>query len=171
MTNIDDSLFFFPANNGTVGNGEWQNWDVTDGLMNVDGDSGAGEITLADYATANPGATLVNAPFDDDPRRRCDLADHRRRAGWRHDPQTRGEYFVDRVIVGEDNQDTLFDFGPNAETDGGTTASPSNPAHMQGWQHQAYDDVDYLNSNQEFVNGPGTRAGRRWQPEVRAEHG
>ena len=149
--NIDASLFFFPANNGTVVNGEWQNWNVTDGLMNVDGDSGAGEISLADYAAAHPDAKLVNVPFD---------ADHDAGAvslmAGAANTQTRGEYFVDRVIVGENDQDTLFDFGPSDETDGGTTPLTVDPDHAQGWQHQAYDDVFYLNSNQEFVAGPGT---------------
>ena len=29
-------------------------------------------------------------------------------------------------------------------------------ANLQRWAHQAYDDVNYLKSNQEFVAGPGT---------------
>ena len=148
---IEDSLFFFPANNGTVVNGQWQNWDVTGGLMNVNGDSGAGEVSLADYAAANPTATLVNAPFDDT----HDAGAVSLMAGAAN-TQTRGEYFVDRVIVGENDQDTLFDFGPSAETDGGTTPLTVEPGTLQGWQHQAYDDVNYLNSNQEFVTGPAT---------------
>jgi hypothetical protein len=146
---IDASLFFFPANNGTVVNGEWQNWDVTGGKINVGGDSGAGETTLAAYAAAHPDAKLVNVPFD---------ADHDAGAlsliAGAADTQTRGEYFVDRVIVGENNQDTLFDFGPSAETNGGTTDLTVDPAHAQGWAHQAYDDVNYLTSNQAFVSGP-----------------
>ena len=150
-TTIEDSLFFFPANNGTVVNGEWQNWNVTDGLMNVGGDSGAGEISLADYATANPTATLVNAPFDDT----HDAGAVSLMAG-ASNTQTRGEYFVDRVIVGENDQDTLFDFGADAETDGGTTDTTVDAANMHGWAHQAYDNVNYLASNQEFVNGPAT---------------
>ena len=116
MDTIEDSVFFFPANNGTVVNGQWQNWDVTGGLINVGGDSGAGEMTLAQYATANPTATLVNAPFDET----HDAGSVALIAGAAN-TQTRGEYFVDRVIVGQNDQDTLFDFGPSAETDGGTT--------------------------------------------------
>ena len=148
---LDTSLFFFPANNGTVVNGEWQDWDVTGGLMNVDGDSGAGEISLEDYAAAHPDATLVNDPYD---------ATHDAGAvsliAGAANTMTRGEYFVDRVIVGQSGQDTLFDLGPNAETDGGTTHLTVQPGQLQGWKHQAYDDVNYLNSNQEFVAGPGT---------------
>ena len=147
----DTSLFFYPANNGNVVNGEWQNWNVTDGLMNVNGDSGTGEVSLADYAAANPLATLVNNRFD---------ADHDGGAislmAGAANTMTRGEYFVDRVIVGNDGQDTLFDFGPSAETNGDTAHLTVDPANAQGWQHQAYDEVNYLNSNQRFVAGPGT---------------
>ena len=147
----DTSLFFYPANNGDVVNGEWQNWDVTGGLMNVGGDSGAGDISLAGYAAAHPDATLVNNRFD---------ADHDGGAvslmAGAANTMTRGEYFVDRVIVGNGGQDTLFDFGSSTETEGDTTNLTVDPDHAQGWQHQAYDDVNYLNSHQEFVAGPGT---------------
>ncbi|GAB3772745.1 hypothetical protein GCM10027600_33070 [Nocardioides ginsengisegetis] len=147
----DTSLFFFPANNGTVVNGVWQDWNVTDGLMNVDGDSGAGQISLAAYAAAHPNAVLANNRFD---------AGHDGGAvsliSGDSNTMTRGEYFVDRVIVGNDHQDTLFDFGPNAETDGGTSQLTVDPGHAQGWHSQAYDDANYLSSDQQFVAGPGT---------------
>lgn len=152
MTTIEDSVFFFPANNGTVVNGEWQNWDVTGGLINVNGDSGAGEMTLAQYSTAHPTATLVNAPYNGTG---PDAGALSLIAGDAN-TMTRGEYFVDRVIVGNDGQDTLFDFGPSAESNGGTTDLTVDPDHAQGWKHQAYDDAYYLYSNQEFVSGPGT---------------
>jgi hypothetical protein len=151
---LDTSLFFYPANNGPVVNGQWQDWDVTNGLMNVNGDSGAGETTLAQYAAAHPDAHLVNQPVVD--------------GQGTHDAgavslisgaaatMTNGEYFVDRVIVGRSGQDTLYDFGPDAETDGGTTQRTVDPDHAQGWQHQAYDNANYLTSDQQFVRGPGT---------------
>ncbi len=86
---MDTSLFFFPANNDAqqdVVNGAWQHWDVAGGLMNVDSDSGAGEISLADYAAAHPDAVLVNDPYDEDARRRRGLADDRC-LGERADPR------------------------------------------------------------------------------------
>ena len=150
---LDTSLFFFPANNGTVVNGEWQDWDVTGGLMNVDGDSGAGEISLEDYAAAHPDATLVNDPYD---------ATHDAGAvsliAGAANTMTRGEYFVDRVIVGQSGQDTLFDLGPNAETDGGTTHLTVDASNLRGWVHRAVDGNtgNALSTDQEFVSGPAT---------------
>jgi hypothetical protein len=153
--NTDDSLFFYPANNGTVVNGQWQNWDVSGGDIDVNGDNG-GTTTLAQYAADNPGATLVNDKFD---------VDHDAGAlsliaggglGGSSDPQINGEYFVDRVIVGNDDQDTLYDLGGGSEANGGTTDLTVDPAHSQGWQHQAYDNDVYLTSNQLFVDGPAT---------------
>ena len=70
--------------------------------------------------------------------------------------QTRGEYFVDRVIVGSSGQDTLFDFGPAAESNGGTDDVTVTAENLQGWAFQSYDDVNYLDSDQQFVAGPGT---------------
>lgn len=155
--NTDDSLFFFPANNGDVQQGTWQSWNAADGLWNVDGDTGvSGATTLADYVTAHPDATLVNDPFD---------AQHDAGAlallvggglGGNQDPQTNAEYFVDRVIVGQSGDDTLYDFGGGSEVNGGTTDLTVDPDHLQGWKHQAYDNVDYFSSNQMFVDGPGT---------------
>ena len=147
----DTALFFYPGNNGPVVNGEWQNWDVIGGLLNEGGDSGQGEISLEDYVADHSNAKLVNNRYDAD----HDGGSISLIAGDAN-TMTRGEYFVDRVVVGEAGQDTLFDFGPNTETDGGTTHLTVQPGQLQGWKHQAYDDVNYLNSNQEFVAGPGT---------------
>ena len=72
------------------------------------------------------------------------------------DPQASGEYYVDRVIVGKNGQNTLFDFGGDNETRGATTAVTVDPDHARGWAKQAYDDDVYLSSNQTFVTGPGT---------------
>ncbi len=153
---LDTSLFFYPGNNGTVVNGEWQNWDVTGGKMNVDGDSGAGEISLADYAAAHPDAHLINQPYVDN-QGTHDAGAVSLMAG-AAETQTRGEYFVDRVIVGKSNVDTLFDLGPNAETTGSTTRKTVAPGSLQGWNHRAVDGSTNgpLSTDQEFVQGPGT---------------
>jgi hypothetical protein len=151
----DDSLFFFPANNkdqegDTPANDKWQTWDVAHGKIDVGGDHG-GETTLADYVSTHSGATLVNDPFDNV---------HSAGAlalivgGGSNDSQTNGEYFVDRVIVGENNQDTLYDFGGGSEVNGDTTDLTVDPAHLQGWKHQAYNNDIYLDSNQALVDGP-----------------
>jgi len=124
--NTDDSLFFFPANNGTVVNGEWQNWDVAGGTIDVNGDNG-GTTTLAQYAANHPGATLVNDPYDNvHDAGAIALITGGSLAG-DTDPQTNGEYFVDRVIVGDANQDTLYDLGGGSEVNGGTTDLTSTP--------------------------------------------
>jgi hypothetical protein len=60
----DTSLFFFPGNNidqAPVANGEWQSWDVANGRVNEDGDTGlAGATSLAAFVADHPNATLVN---------------------------------------------------------------------------------------------------------------
>jgi hypothetical protein len=150
---IDASLFFFPANNGTVVNGQWQNWDVAGGTINVDGDGGA-TTTLADYAVAHPDAVLVNAPFDNSHDAGALSLIAGGALGGNSDPQINGEYFVDRVIVGNANQDTLYDLGGGSEVTGATTDLTVDPADDQGWKFQAYNDVDYLTSNQAFLDGP-----------------
>lgn len=152
----DDSLYFYPANNGTVVNGEWQTWDVTAGKIDVGGDHG-GETTLAAYA-AEPGhenAKLVNDPYDSiHSAGAISLIAGGALAGGT-DPQINGEYFVDRVIVGENNQDTLYDFGGGTVVNGGATDLTVDPTHDQGWKHQAYDNAVYFASNQALVDGPG----------------
>jgi hypothetical protein len=152
---IDTSLFFFPANNGTVVNDEWQSWDVSGGTIDVNGDNG-GTTTLGAYASAHPDAVLVNAPYDSTHDAGAISLITGGALGGDGDPQTRGEYFVDRVIVGQNDTDTLFDLGGGNETDGDIADVTVDPAHDRGWRHQAYDNVDYFASNQEFVDGPGT---------------
>lgn len=158
----DASLFFYPAHNGdqqAVANGVWQNWDVARGKVNVDG-AGGPATTLAAYAAAHSGSTLVNNNDPDDGN--ATTADGGALAlvtggasGGSTDPQANGEYFVDRVIVGADGVDTLFDFGPNRTNLGATSALMVDPDNLQGWYHQAYDHLEYLDSNQSFVSGPG----------------
>jgi hypothetical protein len=150
---VDDSLFFFPANNGSVVNGQWQHWDVSAGLIDVDGDNG-GEMSLEAFADAHPDAKLVNAPYDDTHDAGAISLITGGSLGGDTDPQTNGEYFVDRVIVGAEGKDTLFDLGSSTETAGATTRSTVDPGHDQGWKHQAYENSGgYLTSNQAFVDG------------------
>jgi hypothetical protein len=155
---IDQTLYFFPANNSDqnpAANGVWQSWDVSGGEIDVDGDNG-GTTTLADYAASHADAVLVNAPFDESHDAGAISLITGGQMGGDGDSQTNGEYFVDRVIVGQNDQDTLFDFGGNDETNGGTTNEIVDPANDQGWKHQAYGDVDYYDSTQKFVDGPET---------------
>lgn len=155
----DASLFFFPANNADqqpVANGVWQNWDVGNGKISVDGDSGPGGTTTIDqYVTAHPTSTLVNNNGGQPDGGSIALINGGSQGG-DTDPQTNGEYFVDRVIVGESDDDTLYDFGPSAETDGGETPYTVDPAHAHEWYHQAYDSAtdEDLTSSQKFVEGP-----------------
>jgi hypothetical protein len=72
------------------------------------------------------------------------------------DPQINGEYFVDRVVVGQSGNDVLYDFGGGSEVSGSIAGLTVDPTHAQGWRHQAYDLVDYLDSDQQLVDGPGT---------------
>jgi hypothetical protein len=161
----DQQLFFFPANNAdqqSVANGVWQHWDVANGVVNVGGDTGvSGSTTLAAYAAAHDGATLVNnADANDGTETTADGGAIALIVGGNNsgssDAQANGEYFVDRVVVGVEGADTLFDLG--AKTGLQTTATSSvtvDPNNLQGWYHEAYDAVDYLDSNQTFVDGPG----------------
>jgi hypothetical protein len=160
-TTPDDSLFFIPANNGdqqAVENGDWQSWDVDDGHLSVNGDSGPGNtVTLDQYVQDNPNATLVNnangAPEGGSIAlvTGCGM-------GGDTDPQRNGDYFVDRVVVGVNDADTLYDFEGPAETDQGTTMQTVDPDSRAPWTSQAYDyqTGNTLNSNQTFVPGPAT---------------
>jgi len=152
----DASLFFFPANNpgqNTIANNVWQNWDVANGTIDVDSDNG-GTTTLAAYAAAHTDATLVNDKFDVNHDAGSLSLIAGGALGGDTDPQTNGEYFVDRVIVGNSGQDTLYDLGGGTEANGGTTDLTVDPSHDQGWKAQAFDNVDYLTPNQTFVDGP-----------------
>ncbi|GAB3776363.1 hypothetical protein FB382_000044 [Nocardioides ginsengisegetis] len=156
----DHSLYFFPANNvdragHPVANGQWQDWDVDSGKISVDGDGGPGATTtLAQYASDNPGAKLVNNDAGKPDGGALALVTGGNDAG-NADPQNNGRYDVDRVIVGQAGVDTLFDFGPDSETSGATSQQTVEPGHAQGWASQAYDNVNYLTSDQQFVEGPG----------------
>ena len=157
----DDSLFFIPANNSgqqPVANGEWQNWDVDSGQLSVNGDSGPGNtVTLQQYAENNPGATLVNNGDGSATGGSIALVTGCGMGG-DTDSQRNGDYFVDRVIVGTNDADTLYDFEGPEETDQGTTMDTVDPDSTSPWTSQAYDyqTGNTLNSNQTFVAGPGT---------------
>jgi len=157
----EDSLFFIPANNSDqqgVVNGDWQSWDVDDGHLSVNGDSGAGgTVTLDQYVQNNPAATLVNnangAPEGGSIAlvTGCGM-------GGDTDSQRNGDYFVDRVVVGVNDADTLYDFEGPEETNQGTTMQAVDPDHRTPWTSQAYDyqTGNTLTSNQTFVAGPAT---------------
>ena len=156
----DASLFFFPANNGEqqpVVNGEWQNWDVANGDLSVNGDNGPNDtVTLDEYVATHPDATVVNNA-DGGPLggglalvTGCGM-------GGDSDPQRKGNYYVDRVVVGDDDADTLYDFEGRAESEGDIDEQTVDPDHRAPWVSQAYDYVTGrdLTSNQTFVSGPG----------------
>ena len=154
--NTDDSLFFYPANNSgqqAVENGVWQTWDVANGVLNVNGDGGP-TTTLAAYAAGHAGATLVNDMFDSTHDAGALALVVGGTLAGDTDPQINGEYFVDRVIVGENGDDTLYDLGDTSEVTGAVTDVTVDPTHAQGWAHQAYNNDVYLDSNQSFVDGP-----------------
>jgi len=157
----DDSLFFIPANNGAqqpVANGEWQDWDVDSGQLSVNGDSGPSDTTtLAQYATAHPGAKLVNNGDGSATGGSIALITGCGNGG-DTDSQRNGDYFVDRVVVGANGSDTLYDFEGPAETNQGTTMQTVDPDHSGPWTSQAYDyqTGSNLTSNQTFVPGPAT---------------
>ena len=125
----DNSLFFFPANNGDAS------------LPTVSGRTGTSRAAdrtstatpapgsaSRQYAAAAPERGAGQQPFRPEPRRRRDRAGHGRRHGGDQDPQTNGEYEVDRVIVGKSNVDTPLRLRPERRDRRGTTQkSPSTP--------------------------------------------
>lgn len=145
---VDDSLFFFPANNAdqhAIINNEWQHWNVADGKVSLNGDIGPGDTTtLAAYATANPAATLVNN--NGGQANGGSIATIVGcAAGGNADPFTNGVYYIDRVIVGENGEATPYDFETSAsETDAGTVTVGTNEQHLHGWVHSAYDEPGLL---------------------------
>lgn len=157
----DASLFFYPANNAQqqpVANGVWQQWDVANGKVSVDGDGGpAATTTLSAYATANPGSTLVNNDGGKPEGGSLALINGGADGG-DTDTQANGEYFVDRVIVGKAGIDTLYDLGGNDEKAGTVANALVGPRHLAGWMQQSFDAVTDANltSTQRFVAGPRT---------------
>jgi hypothetical protein len=158
----DDSLFFYPSNNAdqhAIVNGEWQNWDVANGVVNVNGDDGPqGAMTIQAYATSHPGATLINNNGGD-PTGGSIATIVGCAGGGNDDTYRNGTYNVDRVIVGDNGQDTLFDFENGAnETSDPSAQQTIDPNNMGPWAQSAFDptqDPGDLVSNQQFVRGPG----------------
>lgn len=164
VAGVDHSVYFYPADNAdqqAVANGVWQNWDVAGGKLSVDGDGGAATTkTLAEVKAMFPDAVLENNAYTSDVRQGGAIALINGGAGGgNNDPEVNGTYDVDRVIVGAEGTDTLFDFGGNSETNGTVAAKVVDPEHLQGWAHQAYDNENYLDSDQTFVKGPGGASG------------
>lgn len=165
---VDDSLFFYPSNNqdtaanphGIV-NGRWQNWNVAEGLVNVNGDDGpSNAMTLQAYAATHQNATLINNNGGAATGGSISTVVGCGSLG-NDDTFRNGTYNVDRVIVGKSGQDTLFDFETSRRDE---TSQPSalvtvTEQHLRGWVHRAFiDDPDYheVTTNQRFVRGPAS---------------
>lgn len=156
----DQKLYFFPANNvdqAPVLNGVWQNWDVRNGHLNVDGDGGPdATVTWDEYVAANPNAQVVHENFEGYSIGGGVTLLTGGAGGGGTDPQIHGRYFVDRVIVGVDGADTLYDFGLGAGDDLGTSEQFTvKQAALQGWEQQAfsYESGRKLPVRQAFVTG------------------
>jgi hypothetical protein len=96
----DDTLYYFPGNNGSVAQSTWQNWDAASGLWNVGSDTGIpGAVTLADYVVAHPDATIV---VNSDP---SDLTQPQGGVaflvGGGGASQMDGSYFLDDITIGK----------------------------------------------------------------------
>ena len=92
---VDDTLLFIPANNGTVAQGAWQNWDAAAGLWSVNGDEGkAKAVTLAQYFVAHPDAAITKNAYEDRPGGGVALL-----VGASGATQMDGEYFLDGVTI------------------------------------------------------------------------
>lgn len=151
----DTSLYFFPADNAgeqAVKDDVWQSWDVANGRISVDGDNGPNDTTtLAEFAAAHPAATIVN------PNGGGLALLNGGAQGGAGDTQVNGVYNVDRVIVGAEGTDTLFDFGTHAEAAGDEHLTAVNDQQLVGWVHTATSSAgDAIASDQQFVRGPGT---------------
>lgn len=154
----DTSLYFIPANNGTVTQGTWQTWDVAHGKLSVNGDDGAqAAVSLSAFLADHPQATLVN---NDEGKPTggalalltgCGL-------GGNTDTQRNGVYYVDRVIVGASGKDTLYDLGSGNESKGETSTEVVDPSNGQGWVGQAWDAATNrsLAPTRTFVPGPAS---------------
>jgi hypothetical protein len=95
----DDTLFFYPANNGTPVSGSWQTWNAGNGVWTVNGDPGdAGSVSLADYVVAHPDAKIVvNADPDAPAQPQGGTAFL---VGGGGAGQTNSQYFLDNITIG-----------------------------------------------------------------------
>jgi hypothetical protein len=130
------SLFFFPGNNPgqqAVAEDVWQTWNVAEGQLSVDSDGGP-VTTLADYAAAHPGVTLVNNNYVGSGHPDSEFGAVGIVVGCGGDTQNNGTFNADAVIVGlTDGPVTTYDFEPTAAPGGGgggggAAASPSASA-------------------------------------------
>lgn len=160
----DTKLYFFPANNGDqqeVANDVWQSWTATQttGKFSVDGDGGPqATTTLAAFVAEHPDATLVHEGFTHASQGGALGLLTGGSEGGDTDPQVNGTYNVDRVIVGVDGADTLYDLGKNDVTIGAVVDDTLTAGDLAGWTLQAYDWVNgpALTPSATFVSGPKT---------------
>ena len=93
----DDSLYFYPANNGAPVQNTWQTWDAGTGVWGVNGDQGPQSVTLATYALTHPDATIVKNEDPSD----LDQVDGgvAFMVGGGGATQMNGEYFIDAITI------------------------------------------------------------------------
>lgn len=159
------SLFFFPANNGDVAQSTWQTWNVLDGTISVDGDSGpAGTSSVGAYAQAHPAARVVNNNAGAPTGGGLSIATGCGGAGTRLSKAN-----TDRVVIAaaaEGEQDAfsrVYDFEKDNLTFAPMSTVTVNKSNetAQGFTRQGYLDADpdggpaYL-SNSSYVVGPAT---------------
>ena len=94
----DDTLFYYPANNGAPEQGKWQTWDAGTGSWTEVGDPVA-TFTLAQYATDHPGATIVKNEDAAD-LSQVDGGVAVMVGGSGLNTQMDGEYFIDSIKIG-----------------------------------------------------------------------
>jgi hypothetical protein len=128
----DRSLFYFPANNGTVQRDTWQTWVADEGKWNADGDSGPAEAySLAHWIAQYDGATVLGRA-DGVNANGCGLPECGGLAFQvgGSDTNTGGSYYLDRLLVGVTANSsvatqTLYDLEPVRPT-----VSVSGPSHV-----------------------------------------
>ena len=95
----DEQLFFFPANNGSVQQSTWQDWNAGDGVWSVGGDAGpADSFPLDQYVAEHPDARIGSEGNQDGTNGGVTFMVGG--GGSDYDAQRNGEYFLDAVKVG-----------------------------------------------------------------------
>jgi hypothetical protein len=135
----DRSLFYYPANNGTVQRGIWQDWATEAGKWSIDGDSGpAGAYTLAHWIAQFDGATVIGRE-DGVNGAGCGLPECGGLAFQvgGADSNVGGAYYLDRLLVGTTHNSavatqSLYDLEPVRPTI--SISGPSTAGESSGQQ-------------------------------------